>query len=317
MEGIEHRIVRVNGIDMHVAEKGQGPMVLLLHGFPQLWYSWRHQMTALASHGYRAVAPDLRGFGDTDAPPSPSSYTSFHIVGDLIALIDLLGQDQVFVVAHDWGAVIAWYFCLFRPDRVKAHVSLSVAFNPRNPSAKPIDRMRAALGEDYYMCRFQEPGDVEDVFARLGTANVLRRFLTIRRPAPVFMPKGKEFGDTPDHQISLPSWLTEEDINYYASKFDAKGFTGGLNYYRALNLNWELTAAWTGVQVKVPVKFIVGDLDLTYNTPGAKQYIHGGGFKRDVPFLQDVVVMEGVGHFINEERSEEINNHILDFIQRF
>ncbi|XP_042516083.1 epoxide hydrolase A-like [Macadamia integrifolia] len=317
MEGIEHRMVSVNGINMHIAEKGEGPVVLLLHGFPELWYSWRHQISALASHGYRAVAPDLRGFGDTDAPPSPTSYTAFHIVGDLIALIDLLGQDQVFVVGHDWGAWIAWYFCLFRPDRVKALVNLSVAFYPRNPLAKPLDQMRAALGEDYYICRFQEPGDIEDVFARFGTASVLKRFLTSREPAPFYLPKNKEFRDSPNGEISLPSWLSEEDINYYANKLDMKGFTGGLNYYRALDLNWELMAPWTGVQVKVPVKFVVGDLDLVYNTLGAKQYIHGGGFKRDVPFLQDVVVMEGVGHFLNQERSDEINTHILDFIQRF
>ncbi|KAJ4955455.1 hypothetical protein NE237_012238 [Protea cynaroides] len=292
MEGIEHRMVSVNGIQMHIAEKGQGPVVLLLHGFPQLWYSWRHQMTALASHGYRAVTPDLRGYGDTDAPPSSTSYTAFHIVGDLIALIDLLAQE-------------------------KAFVSLSVAFIPRNPSGKPIDRMRAALGDDYYMCRFQEPGEIEEVLARFGTKNILKRFLTTLKPAPLYLPKGNEFGDLPDHQISLPSWLSEEDVNYYASKFDIKGFTGGLNYYRALNLNWELMAPWTGVQVKVPVKYIVGDLDLTYNSPGAKNYIHGGGFKRNVPFLQDLVVMEGVGHFINEEKSDEINTHILDFIKTF
>ncbi|KAJ4968517.1 hypothetical protein NE237_015218 [Protea cynaroides] len=316
MDGIEHRMVTVNGINMHIAEKGKGPVVLLLHGFPELWYSWRHQITALASHGYRAVAPDLRGYGDTDAPPSPSSYTIFHIVGDLIALIDLLTQDKVFVVAHDWGAVIAWQLCLFRPDRIKALISLSVPFSPRNPSSKPVDRMRAALGEDYYICRFQEPGEIEDVlFARFGTASLIKRFLTYRTPAPLYVPKGNEFSHLPEN--SLPSWLSEEDINYYAGKFNKKGFTGGLNFYRALNLNWELTAPWTGAKVKVPVKFIVGDLDLTYNTPGAKGYIHGGGFKSDVPFLEDVVVMEGVGHFINEERSDEINTHILDFIKGF
>ncbi|KAJ4954878.1 hypothetical protein NE237_011661 [Protea cynaroides] len=320
MEGIEHRMVSVNGIQMHIAEKGQGPVVLLLHGFPQLWYSWRHQITALASQGYRAVAPDLRGYGDTDAPPSSTSYTAFHIVGDLIALIDLLAQDKVFVVAHDWGALIAWNLCLLRPDRVKAFVSLCIQFVPRHPSVKPIDRVRAALGDDYYMCRFQEPGEIEEVFARVPTKNLLKGFLTSRRAAPLYLPKGKEFGDSPpspDLQIPLPSWLSEEDIDYYASKLDKKGFTGGLNYYRAMNLSWELMAPWTGVQVTVPVKYIVGDLDLTYNTPGVKDYIHGGGFKRDVPFLQDVVVIEGAGHFINEEKSDEINIHILDFIKKF
>ncbi|XP_042516084.1 epoxide hydrolase A-like [Macadamia integrifolia] len=317
MEGIEHRMVSVNGINMHIAEKGEGPVVLLLHGFPELWYSWRHQISALASHGNRAVAPDLRGFGDTDAPPSTTSYTAFHVVGDLIALIDLLGQDQVFVVGHDWGAWIAWCFCLFRPDRVKAVVNLSVAFIPRNPLAKPLDLIRAALGDDYYFCRFQEPGDMEEVFAHFGTASTLKRFIMSLKAEPLYLPKGKEFGDSPDHEISLPSWLSEEDLNYYASKFDIKGFTGGLYYYRVFNLNWELMAPWTGVQVKVPAKFVIGDLDLVYNTLNAKEYIHDGGFKSDVPFLQDVVVIEGAGHFINQERSDEINTQILDFIKKF
>lgn len=157
MEGIEHRTITVNGINMHIAEKGQGPVILFVHGFPELWYTWRHQIVALASLGYRAVAPDLRGYGDTDAPCSTASYTYFDIVGDLIALIDAIaGEDEkVFVVGHDWGAVISWNLCLFRPDRVKALVNLSVAFNPRNPNRKPHETLRALYGDDYYVVRFQ------------------------------------------------------------------------------------------------------------------------------------------------------------------
>jgi len=156
MEGIEHRTVEVNGIKMHIAEKGkEGPVVLFLHGFPELWYSWRHQIVALSSLGYRAVAPDLRGYGDTDVPSSVSSYTIFHLVGDIVALIDSLGVDQVFLVAHDWGAVVGWYLCLFRPERIKAYVCLSVPYLPRNPKVKPVDGMRALFGDDYYICRFQ------------------------------------------------------------------------------------------------------------------------------------------------------------------
>lgn len=155
MEGIVHRTVEVNGIKMHVAEKGEGPVVLFLHGFPELWYSWRHQIISLSSLGYRAVAPDLRGYGDTEAPASISSYTCLHIVGDIVALIDSLGVDQVFLVAHDWGAIIGWYFCMFRPDRIKAYVCLSVPFMPRNPRVKPLAAFRAGYGDDYYICRFQ------------------------------------------------------------------------------------------------------------------------------------------------------------------
>ena len=157
MEGIEHRTVKVNGINMHIAEKGQGPVILFLHGFPELWYSWRHQIVALASLGYRAVAPDLRGYGDTDAPAEPASYTSLHVVGDLVALLDTItaDQDKVFVVAHDWGAIIACHLCLYRPDKVKALLNLSVAFTPRNPRRKPLESLRALHGDDYYICRFQ------------------------------------------------------------------------------------------------------------------------------------------------------------------
>ncbi|XP_058084062.1 uncharacterized protein LOC131231776 isoform X2 [Magnolia sinica] len=255
MDGIEHRTVSVNGINMHLAEKGAGPTVLLIHGFPQLWYTWRHQIHGLAARGYRAVAPDLRGFGDTDAPPSAASYTVYHIVGDLIALIDLLGQDQ-------------------------------------------------------------EPGAAEAVFARVGAERMLKIFFTYRHPGPLMVPKDG-FGAWPDKELILPSWMSEADFGYYTEKFNKKGFTGGLNYYRALNLTWELTAPWVRFQVKVPTKFIVGDLDLTYNSRGAKEYIHGDGFKKDVPFLQDVVVMKGVAHFINEEKPDEITDHIFSFFQKF
>ncbi|KAM7495839.1 hypothetical protein LguiA_020253 [Lonicera macranthoides] len=273
-------------------------------------------MLSLSSLGYRAIAPDLRGYGETDAPPCASSYTAFHIVGDLLGLLDALSLDKVFLVGHDWGAIIAWYLCLFRPDRIKALVNLSVVFNPRNPSTKPIETLRAMLGDDYYMCRFQEP-EMEEEFGRAETATLIKSFLLTRDPAPPRLPKEIGFAAylnvTP---TTLPSWITDEDINYYATKFNHTGFTGGLNYYRCLDLNWELTGPWTGSQIKVPVKFIVGDLDLTYHIPGIKEYINSGGFKKVVPDLE-VVVMEGAAHFINQEKAQEISSHIYDFIKKF
>ncbi|KAK4559051.1 hypothetical protein RGQ29_008337 [Quercus rubra] len=314
MEKIEHTIVPTNGINMHIASIGTGPVVLFLHGFPELWYSWRHQLLSLSSLGYRCIAPDLRGYGDTDAPPSAASYTALHIVGDLVGLLDHLGIDQAFLVGHDWGAVMAWYFCLLKPDRVKALVNMSLAYRPRNPKRKPLESFRALFGDDYYVCRFQEPGEIEEEFAHAGTASIIKRFLTSRSPRPPCIPKGG-FRTSPN--TTLPAWLSEEDVNYFVSKFDNRGFTGGLNYYRALDLTWELTAPWTNAQIKVPVKFIVGDLDITYHIPGAQEYIHKGGFRRDVPFLQEVVVMEGAAHFINQEKPEEISAHIYDFIKKF
>ncbi|KAI3962730.1 hypothetical protein MKW92_046956 [Papaver armeniacum] len=286
MDGIEHKMVVVNGINMHVAEKGEGPVILFLHGFPELWYTWKKQMIGLASCGYRAVAPDLRGYGDTDAPSSFTKYTTLHIVGDVIALIDSLGLDQVFVVGHNWGANIAWALCLYRPDRVKALVNMSIPFIPRNPLTKPTDRLRAAFGNDYYMIRFQEPGVMEADFATVGAETALKNFLLLK------------------------------SIDTYRYR-EKGGFTGGFNYYRALDLNWELTAAWSGAKVQVPVKFIVGENDLSYNNAPTKAYVHGGGFKKDVPLLEEVVVMEGVGHFVNLEKPDEINEHISDFFGKF
>ena len=155
MEKIEHTTVATNGINMHIASIGTGPVILFLHGFPDLWYSWRNQLLSLSSLGYRCIAPDLRGYGDTDAPPSSATYSGIHIAGDLVGLLDHLGIDQVFLVGHDWGAMMAWYFCWFRPDRVKALVTLSVPFFPRNPTIKFVDGLRASLGDDYYFCWFQ------------------------------------------------------------------------------------------------------------------------------------------------------------------
>ncbi|OIT37054.1 PREDICTED: bifunctional epoxide hydrolase 2-like [Nicotiana attenuata] len=314
----EHKTVVVNGINMHVVEAGQGPVILFIHGFPELWYSWRHQISFVAKHGYRAVAPDLRGFGDTTgvSKDDPSKFTSLQVVGDLVELLNTIApkEEKVFVVGHDWGAIIAWALCLFRPDKVKALVNLSVAFSPRNPKRKPLETLLAVYGEDYYIVRFQEPGEIEAEFAKIGTKKVLEKFLSYCNPGPLYFPKGKPFDDNP---VILPSWLPEKEVDYIASKYEKAGFTGGLNYYRAIDLNWELTAAWTGAKVKVPVKFIVGDLDLTYNAPGVKDYVHKGGMKKDVPLLEEVVILENVGHFLQEEKPDEINKHIHEFFHRF
>ncbi|KAL9237700.1 hypothetical protein vseg_012220 [Gypsophila vaccaria] len=314
---IKHRSLKINGIRMHVAEKGPetGPTILFLHGFPELWYTWRHQMMSLSSLGYRAIAPDMRGYGGTDAPKESDKYTYGHIVGDLVALIDELGINKVLLVGHDWGAMIAWWFCLFRPDRVTALVNTSVAFSPRIPvGPPPLDKLCALYGADYYMCRFQKPGEMEAEVAEAGGADsLLRKVFPYRTPGPLFLPKGKAFKDLP----SYPTWFTDEDIAYYRDTFNRTGFTGGFNYYRAINLNWEVTAPWTGAQVKVPVKFIVGDLDLTYYMPGVKDYINSGQMKKDVPLLQEVIILPGVGHFLQEEIPDVISKHIDEFFRKF
>ncbi|XP_065877193.1 uncharacterized protein [Euphorbia lathyris] len=314
MEKIEHTKVATNGINMHVASIGKGPPILFLHGYPELWYSWRHQLLSLSSLGYRCIAPDLRGYGDTDAPDSVGDYTAFHIVGDLVGLLDSLQIEQVFLVGHNWGAIIAWYFCLFRPDRIKALVNTSVPFLRRNPRLSFLPGFRNFFGDDYYIFRYQKPG-AELEYADIDTAKLFRIILSNRDPNPeATLPKG--IGTKPDPS-TLPSWLSDEDVNYFAAKFNKTGFTGGINYYRNFHINWELTAAWSGAQVKVPTKFIVGDLDLVYNMSGMKEYIHNGEFHKDVPYLKEVVIMEGVAHYLNQEKSDQVSNHIYDFFNKF
>ncbi|EMS55414.1 Epoxide hydrolase 2 [Triticum urartu] len=180
-------------------------------------------------------------------------------------------------------------------------------------------RMDATLShqqaKSVFMLVMKEPGAVEAEFRRLGTELVLRKFFAYRTPGPLFIPKSG--WGSPDEEVPLPSWITEEDIKYYTTEFDKSGFTGGLNYYRALNKTWDLTSPWTGAEIKVPTKFIVGDLDLTYNTADAQNFINKGGFKKFVPLLDDVVIMKDVAHFINEEKPKEISAHIISFINKF
>ncbi|CAI0421372.1 unnamed protein product [Linum tenue] len=286
MDKIQHTTVPTNGINMHVASIGTGPRaILFLHGFPELWYTWRHQLLSLSSLGYRCIAPDLRGYGDTDCPAPAAQYTSLHIVGDL-----------------------------FRPDRVKALVNTSVPFTPRHPKASLIAGMRAVFGDDFYMCRFQEVGEAEADFGAVETGKLLAKILTSRNPDPPCLPKHVGFRGIPDLP-ALPSWLTQQDIDYFASKFDRTGFTGALNYYRAIDLSWEVMGPWTGAKVTVPTKFIVGELDITLKFPRMKDYVVGGGMKADVPLLEEVVVLEGVAHFLHEESPQQVTNHIHDFFK--
>ena len=172
--GITHRVIEIGDLSVHVAEAGAGPLVLLLHGFPESWYSWRHQLTALAAAGYHAVAPDQRGYGRTDGPDGPGSYTMLHLTGDVIGLMDALGAERAVVAGHDWGAPVAWNTALLRPDRVSGVIGLSVPYTPRG-TTPPVPALRALFGDGFYICYFQQPGiadaelgrDPHDTFRRL------------------------------------------------------------------------------------------------------------------------------------------------------
>src|SRR5438105_5682973 len=165
MQETKHRVVDTNGIRMHVAECGSGPLVVLCHGFPESWYSWRHQLRALADAGFRAVAPDMRGYGQTDRPDEIDRYTLLHLVGDMVGLLDALGADTAAIVGHDWGAPVAWHAALLRPDRFRGVIGLSVPFMPR-PPVRPTTLMPRTDDAMFYQLYFQEPGVAEAEFER-------------------------------------------------------------------------------------------------------------------------------------------------------
>src|SRR3954447_7308521 len=233
MADVTHREIHVNGLRMHVAECGEGPLVVLLHGFPESWYSWRHQLAALAGAGFRAVAPDQRGYGGTTRPEAIDRYTQLDLVGDVVGLVAALGEQRAIVVGHDWGAPVAWHTALLRPDLVAGVAGLSVPFIPRMPQS-PMAGWREAFGDRFYQVYFQEPGVAERAL-EADVRETTRRFLigasrdrpardggAGRLPAGV-RPPGGGFLDVLRAIDALPEWLTREDLDFYVREFSRTG----------------------------------------------------------------------------------------------
>jgi pimeloyl-ACP methyl ester carboxylesterase len=310
-------MVDAGGLRMHVAEAGEGPLVVLLHGFPESWYSWRHQLTALAAAGYRAVAPDQRGYGATGGPDDVPAYGMLHLAGDVMSLLDALGEDTAVVAGHDWGAPVAWHAALFRPDRVRGVIGLSVPYRPRG-SSPPVAAMRAAYGDNFYMVYFQPPG-VADAELAADPPATFRRLLTAASGSgtagdwPAVVPPGGGFLDLCPEPAALPSWLTAADIDIFAAQFAESGFTRPLNWYRNLDRNWELTRAWRHAPVLVPALYLAGEQDMVVNFPGARASL--GRLRGMAPRLADPVLLPGCGHWTQQERPDDVSKAMIDFIR--
>jgi pimeloyl-ACP methyl ester carboxylesterase len=254
--------VSLNGLRFHIAEAGQGPLVLLCHGFPECWYSWRHQLPALAEAGFHAVAPDMRGFGQTEAPEDIADYTLAHSVADMVQLVSVLGEKQAIIIGHDWGAPVAWSSALLRPDIFRAVVAMSVPYRARQPVA-PLKALRDAGKTNFYWLYFQTPGVAEAEFERDVDRTV--RTLLYGTGVSLMMKPGQGFlGDMPIPE-QLPSWLTDEDISYYVETYKRTGYRGGLNWYRNMDRNWALSGGWEGLKVQQPALFIAGAEDGVIN----------------------------------------------------
>jgi pimeloyl-ACP methyl ester carboxylesterase len=320
------RTIESNGIRLNVAEQGKGPPVILCHGFPETWYSWRHQLTALAAAGFHAVAPDMRGYGKSDRPEAIDQYTIFHLIGDLVGLLDALEAPTAVIVGHDWGASIAWQAARLRPDRFRAVACLSVPFRPRGP-VRPTSVMPQTADAQFYQLYFQQPGVAEAEMERDPRVTVLSMLYgaagegaaAFRDAAargditrtPGMVPRGG--GMLRGSTTTLPAWLSEADIEFYAGEFRRSGFRGPLNYYRNIDRNWELMAAFADVMVTVPALFVAGDHDLVIAAPGMNQHL--ANLKQFVPALRNMRILPGCGHWTQQERPSEVNAALLDFIR--
>ncbi|GAA3962761.1 alpha/beta hydrolase [Actinomadura viridis] len=314
----EHHLVDVPGGRVHLVAQGSGPLVLLVHGFPESWYSWRHQLPAIAAAGFRAVAIDVRGYGRSSKPREVDAYRMLNHVADNVGVVRALGERTAVIVGHDWGASIAANSALLRPGVFTAVALLSVPYTPRN-GFRPSDAFaRIGGGEEFYVRYFQEPGRAEaeietDVRAWLAGFYAALSAGTMPPPGaadPHFVPAGGKLSDRfPSGR--LPSWLTPDDLDFYANEFERTGLTGALNRYRNVDRDWEDLAAWDGAPITQPSLFAGGALDAstTWLADAIKAY------PDTLPGLVSSHILDGCGHWIQQERADEVNRLLIDWLR--
>ncbi|MDR0242688.1 MAG: alpha/beta hydrolase [Burkholderia sp.] len=322
MSAFTRTFIETNGIRLSVAAQGAGPLVLLLHGFPETSYAWRHQLAALSRAGFHAVAPDLRGFGVSDCPMNPQQYTTLDIVGDLVGILDTLGESDAVVVGNDWGATIAWQAAQLRPDRFRAVVALGVPMMGRAPIA-PSRLFPLTEQAWFYTHYFSEAGRAESEFER-DVAATLRKvyFWASGEAGPRDDTTPNPFGlvsreagllDALPDPASLPSWLDDADFDTVVSAFKASGFRGGLNYYRNLDRNWDLQAAFGGLLVRIPALYLVGEHDPGMAIPGMRDIIDA--MPKLVPDLRDSRIIPRAGHWLQQEAADDVNRTLIEFLR--
>jgi pimeloyl-ACP methyl ester carboxylesterase len=309
------RLVETNGVQLRVIEAGGrgAPVVVLAHGFPELAYSWRHQIAALAEAGYHVLAPDQRGYGGSSKPEAVDAYTVVELSADIVGLLDDVGAERALIVGHDFGAVVAWAAPLLHPDRFAGVVGLSVPPVPRS-RVPTTQAFRKLFGENFfYILYFQEPGPADAELNR-DAATTLRRLMsslttTDQAAALRMLAPGPEglLARIPEPP-GLPASISQEDFDHYVAEFTANGFTAPLNWYRCFDRNWELTATTPAETIAVPSLFIGGGADATLaHTPRRRvREVVSGDYRE--------VMIDGAGHWLMEERPEEVNKMLLDFL---
>jgi len=316
---MNHRVVESNRIKIHIAEDGEGPLVVLCHGYPELWYCWRHQLKTLAEAGYHVVAPDQRGYGQTDRPEAVEDYNILQLSGDIIGLIDALGETGAVIVGHDWGATVTWHCALLRPDIFRAVVLMSVPYRRRwSADIRPTEAMKQMAGEkQFYQLYFQEPGKAEHELEADVRKTMLMSLYSGSGDAPpnkrwrFLFDNSETFLDTGTVPETLPAWLTEADLDFYTEEFKRTGFRGGLNWYRNIDTNWKLlTQILSGAKIHQPSLFVAGEFD-----PIITMYRqHFDSLEETMPGLRKKVLVPGAGHWIQQERPNEVNELLIGFL---
>ncbi|MCW2650274.1 MAG: ephA [Mycobacterium sp.] len=297
------RSVETNGVRLRVLEAGErgAPVVILAHGFPELAYSWRHQIPALAAAGYHVLAPDQRGYGGSSRPAAVGDYDITALTADLVGLLDDVGAERAVFVGHDWGATVAWNTPLLHPGRVAAVVGLSVPPVPR-PQVPPTQAFKRMFGDHFfYMLYFQEPG-VADADLDRDPGTTVRRMFTDPATALSNPP-----AESPSPR-ALPGWISQRELDRYTEQFTRTGFTGPLNWYRNLDRNWELTASTPADAITAPSLFIGGTDDpvLRFTRRDRAAEVVSGPYRE--------VMIDGAGHWIQQQRPEDVNAELLSFL---
>jgi pimeloyl-ACP methyl ester carboxylesterase len=314
---MRERVVHVNGVDLSVTEGGSGPPVIFAHGFPELAYSWRHQLPALIDAGFHVVAPDQRGYGRSSRPSAIEDYDITALTGDLLALLDDIGEERAVFVGHDWGAMIVWQLALLAPERVAGVVGMSVPFIAR-PEMPPVQMMRELLGDlFFYIIYFQEPGPADAELDR-DPATTMRRMLAglsdtggeIPDLGAALANDGRGFVDRLPDPTELPAWLSQGELDHYVDEFSRTGFTGAINWYRNLDRNWTLTEQLDGAKVTVPSLFISGSRDpvLAMTPPSVMD-----GWLTD---HRGTVLVDHAGHWVQQEKPDDVNAAIIGFVEQ-
>ncbi|QBS39923.1 alpha/beta fold hydrolase [Nocardia sp. CS682] len=311
---ITHRFITTKGVRMHVAEQGAGYPVIFCHGFPHTWFIWHNQLAAVAAAGYRAIAPDLRGYGQTDVPADVESYTNEAVIGDLLALLDDIGAEQAVFVGLDFGAALVWELALRAPERVRGVIVLNNPFAPRPPRSPSQLWAKAAARHFLHLDYFQKPGVADAELAARPREFLTNVYYSLSADYHYldtwhFPAEGTGYLDVLPTAPPLPwRWLTEAEFDTLAQDFERTGFTGGLNWYRALDRNWELTAAYAGASVTVPAYFMYGDRDPDMEGFSGRDPLTT--LRTYVPDLRAVTKIADAGHLVQLERASEVDTLI-------